>query len=79
MFIAFLLLVLLSRFILSDFGTGFYPVSGQLDRVADMLLELIVSADLEGRPLLDLRTYAPSSFGPDRHPVTVVWLLLVES
>jgi hypothetical protein len=39
MVIAFLLLVLLGRFVLSDFGIGFYPVSSQPDRVADVMLE----------------------------------------
>jgi len=47
MFFAFMLLVLFSRFVFANFSAGFYPLACESDGVADMLLELIVTANFE--------------------------------
>lgn len=43
--------VLLGGFVLADFSAGFYPASGESNRVANMLLELFIAANLEAPAL----------------------------
>jgi len=52
MFFSLTLLILLSRFVLTDFTAGFCPASRQPNSVANVLLQLIIAANFECAPLV---------------------------